>query len=68
MKSREDRKTTWEGWAFIIAWVFIVAAAIVYAISEATDNTHLGIVTERWAIGLLIAGVAGLIGLKAFVK
>lgn len=65
---REDRKTTWEGWAFLIAWVFIIAAAILYGISEYTVDTHKGLVQERWALKIFIAGVLGLLGLKVFVK
>ena len=65
---REDRKTTWEGWAFIIAWVFIIAAAILYGISEYTVDPHKGQVQENWAIGLFLGGLAGILGLKVFLK
>lgn len=68
MKSREDRKTTWEGWAFIGSWVLIIAAAILYGVSEYTVNPHKGQVQENWAIALFVGGLAGLLGGKVFGK
>lgn len=64
----KERKTTWEGWAFIASWLLIISAAVLYGISEYTVDPKLGQAQENWAIGLFVGGIAGLIGVKAFVK
>ncbi len=56
------KKTTWQGRLFLASWVFIIAAAILYNISEYTSNPHKGQVQENWAIVLFVIGIGSLIG------
>lgn len=55
------KKTTWQGWLFIAAWVLIILAAVLYGISEYTVNPVKGQGQENWAIGLFVSGLVSLL-------
>lgn len=59
------KKTTWQGWLFLFAWALIVAAAIVFGISEYTTDPALGQLQENWSIGLFVSGLLTLIVSRA---
>ena len=52
-----NKKTTYQGWIFLLGAALIVAAAILYGISEYTVNPHKGQVQENVAIVLFLAGL-----------
>lgn len=55
------KKTTVGGWVFIAGVAFIVAAAVLYGISEYTEDTTKGRVQEYVSIGLFGIGLLGVI-------
>lgn len=59
------KKTTWQGWLFLFAWALIVAAAVVFGISEYTTDPALGQLQENWSIGLFVSGLLALLVSRA---
>jgi len=53
-----NKKTTYHAWIFIVGAALIVAAAIVFGISEYTKDPKLGQSQENVSIVLFIAGLA----------
>ena len=62
------KNTTWQGALFLFAWVLIIAAAVVYGISEYTVDPHKGQVQENWSIGIFVAGLLALLTSRAAAK
>ena len=53
-----NKKTTYHGWIFLAGVALIVAAAILYAVSEYTKDPHKGQMQEYVSIGLFVVGLA----------
>lgn len=53
-----NKKTTYHGWVFIAGVVLIVAAAIVFGVSEYTVDPKKGQAQENVSIVLFLAGLA----------
>lgn len=51
------KKTTYQGWIFLAGAALIVAAAILFGISEYTKDPHKGQVQENVSIVLFLAGL-----------
>ncbi len=52
------KKTTYQGWIFLAGAALIVAAAILFGISEYTKAPHKGQVQENVSIVLFVVGLA----------
>lgn len=59
------KKTTWQGWLFLFSWALIIAAAVLYGISEYTTDAALGQLQENWSIGLFVSGLLALLVSRA---
>jgi predicted membrane channel-forming protein YqfA (hemolysin III family) len=59
------KKTTWQGWLFLAAWVLIIAAAVLFGISEYTTDAKLGQLQENWSIGIFVTGLLTLLVSRA---
>lgn len=64
----KEKTTTWQGWLFIASWVLIVAAAILYGVSEYTVNPQKGQMQENWSIVILVTGLSTLIASRLGAK
>lgn len=53
-----NKKTTYHGWIFLAGVALIVAAAILFGISEYTVDPKLGMRQEKWSIALFCTGLA----------
>lgn len=62
------KQTTWHGWLFLISWVLIVSAAVLYGISEYTMDGHKGQLQENWSIVLFVGGLISMLVSRAAAK
>ena len=53
-----NKKTTYHGWIFLAGVALIVAAAILFGISEYTKDPKVGQIQENVSIVLFLAGLA----------
>lgn len=56
-----NKKTTYHAWIFLAGAALIIAAAILFGISEYTEEPLKGMRQEKWSIALFCTGLLAFI-------